>query len=299
MEWNAVKIAIYTLNGLIILITFYLIFLYIKSDTFKIYPCYNIMILSFIILFDNIFRIIPIYDITAFQYAQAYILTLFDKLILTTITSQLIIIYFGLCHTRFYFNNEKKIYISTLFIGITISAIISLVYILYSIGDLANYVDYYYCKDTKVKRITDIIFNFILLLVNVSLALLSLGYIATKKKDASNGIIEDLNYGHHFIKIIFMLLFNSLLFVESYLIIFDKFPIDNVDLIYLITCLIILLFNTINKVIIKETIKMFCKKYYIKKYPNYKRKSNYSITDEDDDEDNELKKDINNTISDF
>ena len=294
MEWNTVKILIYVLNGLIILITFYLLLLYIKSSTLKIYPCYNIIILSFIIFFDNIFRIIPVYHVEALQYVQAYILTLCDKLILTTITSQFIIIYLGVCQTNFYFSNERKIYFSTLFIGIIISICISLVYILYSIGNLANYVDYYYCKDTQVKRITDIIFNFILLLINFSLAILVLGYIATKKRDASLGIIENLDYGHHFLKILFMFLLNSLLFVESYLIIFDKFPLNNVDLIYHITCLVILLYNAINKVIIRETIKLFCKKYYNKKYPNNK-KNNNRMTDDSDFEDDESKQTSINT----
>ena len=280
---SAVQISIYALNGLIISITFYLIFLYLKSDTFKIYPCYNIMILSFIVFFDNIFRIIPIYNIEALKYAQAYILTLFDKLLLTTITSQCIIIYLGVCHNNFYSLNEKKIFLSNLITGIIISVIISLLYMLVGDKGYAEYTTYFYCKNSDVKRITDIIFNFILLLINVALTLLLLGYIGVKRKKVSLGLIEDLDYGHHFTKIILMFLVNILLFIESYLIIFDKFDGFGdgvVDLIYLVTCLLVLFYYTINKIIIKETQKICCKKYYNKKYPN-----NNNLCDDDEEDD--------------
>ncbi len=284
MGLSAVQICIYPLNGLIILITFYLIFLYLKSDTFKIYPCYNIMVLSFIIFFDNIFRIIPVNEIKALQYAQAYLLTFFDKFLLTTITSQCIIMYLGVCHNNLYSFYEKAIFLSNLISGIIISAIISLVYILLS-KKLEDYGTYFYCQDTSVKRIIDIIFNFILLLINVALTLLLLGYIATKRKKVSLGLIEDLDYGHHYTKITLMFIVNSLIFIESYLIIFDvfnKFGEGVVDLIYLVTCLLVLFYYTINKLIIKETLKIFCKNYYRKRYP-----SNHNLCDDDDEEEDE------------
>ena len=53
-------------------------------------------------------------------------------------------------------------------------------------------------------------------------------------------------------------------------------------MIYLISCIIIILFHTINQLIIKETLKIFCKDYYDKKYPTVKK--NDSITDEGEEE---------------
>ena len=71
------------LNIIIIFISLYLIFLYIKSKTFHIFPCYNLMIFSFTILFDNIIRLIPTSKAAAgFQYIQAFLLTFLDKLVL-------------------------------------------------------------------------------------------------------------------------------------------------------------------------------------------------------------------------
>ena len=68
------------------------------------------------------------------------------------------------------------------------------------------------------------------------------------------------------------------------MIIYDKFPSNQVDLIYLITCLFNLAFYTINKMIIEETKKIICKKNYEKNNPTINKNSNL-IGDDDEDED--------------
>ena len=290
-------IALIILNVVIIIITFYLIFLYIKSKNFKVYPCYNLLILSFVVFFDNIFRIIHISDKSEYdkkeerpgflEHLQAILLTFLDKYLLTTATSQIFIIYMGICKTELYFSKEKLIFISTTIVGIIISAILTCIYIVQN--GLVQYGKYYYCGDDEdgkyVKKICDSIFNGIFLLLNAIFATLLIIFISKRTIQASRGSIEDLGYGHHFVKIIIMFLVNSILFIESYLIIFDSFNIDHVDLIYLISCLVMLLYYTINNLIIKETLKIFCNSYYKKKYPTIKK--NETITDmgyNDDDE---------------
>ena len=129
MEWNLVSILTYILNIIIIIITVYLIILYIKSNTFKIYPCYNILILSFVMLLDNILRIIYVGGISALEYIQAIALTSLDKFLLTTLTAQIFIIYMGVCQTQLYFSREKFIFISTLLIGLFISIVLGVVYV--------------------------------------------------------------------------------------------------------------------------------------------------------------------------
>jgi hypothetical protein len=282
---DLVMIFTIALNIFIILITVYLIFLYVKSDNFKIYPCYNLLILSIVIFCDNILRVIYVGDITALKYPQAILLTFLDKFLLTTITSQAFITFMGVCKTQFYFSKEKCIFLTTLFVGIIISLALSILYIVRN--GLINYGTYWYTSDdiensVRVKRISDTIFNGIFLLINIICSVTLLIFITKKKKEADLGYIENLDYGHHHTRIILMLIINSLLFIESYLIIYDKFPSDEVDLIYLITCIIILLYYTINKIIIKETMRIFCRGYYDKKYPTIKK--NDSITDECDDE---------------
>jgi hypothetical protein len=279
------NVALIILNIVIIIITLYLIFLYIKSKNFKVYPCYNLLILSFVVFFDNIFRIIHISDIKEkdpgfLEYLQAILLTLLDKFLLTTATSQIFIIYMGICKTELYFSKEKLIFISATIIGIIISLILTGVYIIKN--KVVQYGKYYYCGDDEkggpyVKKICDSIFNGIFLLLNAIFSTLLIIFISKRTIQASRGSIEDLGYGHHFVKIIIMFLVNSILFIESYLIIFDEFKTSHVDLIYLISCLVMLLYYTINNLIIKETLKIFCNSYYKKKYPTIKK--NETITD--------------------
>lgn len=289
---DAINIVEYILNAFIILITFYLIFVYLKSKEFHQFQCYNIIILSIIIFFDNILRLIPM-DIFILRHIQAIVLTLFDKLILTIITSQALILYYGVCHTKLYYKREKYIFFISFFIGLFISIVLSLLYVI--IGDIkigeggiTNYENesiYFYAIGTDFKKIADSIFNGILLFLNLFFSIILLIFIARKRKQVSLGIIEDLDYGHHNIKIILMLIINSFMFVESYLIIYEKLPDDFIDLIYLISCLLVDLYYSINKIIIKETLKIFCKKYYDKKYPQIKKKETIDIGVSDDEED--------------
>ena len=106
---DAIKIVTYIINGFIILISLFLIFLYIKSKEFHQYQCYNIIILSIIIFLDNVLRLIPM-DIFILRHIQAFLLSFFDKLILTIITSQAFIMYLGVCHTKFFYKKEKRIF---------------------------------------------------------------------------------------------------------------------------------------------------------------------------------------------
>ena len=61
-----------------------------------------------------------------------------------------------------------------------------------------------------------------------------------------------------------MFFFNSAIFIESYLIIYDKIKIEYIDMIYLATCLFLDLYYALNETIIKETLKIFCIKISIK-----------------------------------
>ena len=201
---EAINILTYIINSLIILVSFYLIFLYIKSKVFHQFQCYNILILSIIIFLDNILRLIPM-DVFILRHIQAFLLTFFDKLILTTITSQALILYLGVCQTKLYYKKEKLIFILSLILGITISIVLALLYIIIANGKegdggITNYDGdsiYFYVIGTDFKSISDSIFNGIFLLFNLYYSIILLIYISKKRKQVSLGIIEDLDYGHH------------------------------------------------------------------------------------------------------
>ena len=277
MATEAVNIVTYIANSFIILITFYLIFLYIKGKEFHQKKVFNIILLGMTLFFDNILRLIPM-DVYILRHIQAFLLTFFDKLILTTITSQALIIYFGACQTRLYYKNELAMFLVPLILGLAISAALTILYIIIANkevgnGGITNFDgknNYFYVIGTDLKVLCDTIFSGVLVFVNVFCSVVLLIFLSQKKKKAELGIIEDLDYGHHHLKIILMFILNSMMFIESFLIIYDKMPSDYIDLIYVISCLLLDLYYAINKIIIKETMRIFCFKLYNKKYPDIK-----------------------------
>ena len=279
------QIPLIILNIFIIIICLYLLLLFFKSKSFHSYPCYNMIIFSFIILVDNIFRIIPINkdeeNCNKVEEVIAYFIVFFDKLILATLSMQSLICYLGVLKTDFYSKYEAKIFYITLFCSLVISGIISGVYII-KFGTIPTDNYYCYCDAPATKKLIDDIFNSIYLLISIYCSAVPLNYISHKKKEVESGLIDDLNYSHHFNRILIIFLLNILSFVVSFLIIYDVFPEDYVDLIYLITCLVVALFNCLNEEVYKETLKLFCKKKYNQKYNLVK--SNKTIFDDDEDE---------------
>ena len=188
-------ILVILINIIVILISFYLLFLYIKSKAFNEYSCYNVMILSFAIFLDNILRLIPTRNWPyAFQFIQAFLLVYLDKLLLSTIVSQAFIYYLGLIKTEFYFKYEIIIFFLTLIITNSIDLIISIYYIIVfeittnEVKDKNDNITkegnvYFYCKSTDVKIIIDTIFDSVLLIFNTFCIVRSLIYFHHKKKE--------------------------------------------------------------------------------------------------------------------
>ena len=260
------------LNVFIILICFYLLFVFLKSKTFHSWPCINIITFSLILFLDNILRIIPLTDvntsISVWEYIQGSLLVFFDKLILSTLTMQSIIIYLGVFSNDFYSKHQKAIFITTFMIGLFISIILTMIFIL--AGDIKEYAVYCYCGPSNIKEILDPTIISIYLAISFFCNLRSLCYICNIKKEADSGKIEDLNFKHTLIRVIAMFHLNTLTYLVSYLIVYDIIPIDYVDIIYLTTCLAIAIYNSFNEVVIKATLQIFCKNTYEEKYKKFK-----------------------------
>lgn len=256
-------------NILIIIIGFYLFFLFVKSKSFHTYPCYNMIIFSLILLLDNIFRIIPLHDSdknhkTFLEYVVAFILVFFDKLILATLTMHMLVFYLGAAKTKFYFAHERAIFLVPFIINVTVCFIITLVYVTVNgIRQPENKI-YHYCNESQGKKITDIIFNSVYFCVNLFSSINLVVFICQRKKDAESGLIEDLDYKRNSFRIFVLFLLNVATFLESYLIVFQKLRHVKADLVYLLTCLLIDFYNSLNRIVYIETIKIFCKKKYEK-----------------------------------
>ena len=256
-----VEASIYILNVLMILIGLYLIFLYLKSKDFQTYSTFNILIMSLTILLDNIVRIIPLKSAPDFfHYLQAFLLVLCDKMILSFLSMQIVVIYIAIIWMETYYKNEKKIFIIGTIICFAISAIITTLFVfipekLYE----DDHTTYYYCDDWNGKRIIDVTYIGILLFINFFCIVVLLVYFSKKKKEAEEGKIDDYGYRRQFIRFLIIFFVNMIFVTESLLIIYDFLP-GNVDFIYLCSCLVVDLCYSINSNVIKETKKLFCRK---------------------------------------
>ena len=255
-----VEVCIYILNVLMILIGIYLFVLYLKSKDFQTYSTFNILFMSLTILLDNITRIIPSKSLpNFFHYLQAFILVLCDKMILSFLSMQIVVIYIAIMWEETYFKNEKKIFIIGTIICTAISAVITSLFI-WIPNELYEGSSYYYCVNKwKGKIIIDVVFNSILLCLNFFCIVVLLAYFSKKKKEVESGKIEDYGYKEKFIRFLILFFINILFITESFLIIYEKLP-GNVDFIYLCSCLVVDLCYSINSNVIKETKKLFCRK---------------------------------------
>ena len=254
----------FVINGLIIIITLYLAFLYIKSKEFHSYSCGHILILSFVIFLDNVIRLIPISSndkYEAFHYIQAFVLTALDKCILIVLVVQMFTVYMAIMMTEFYFKHKKTIFFSAFFGTMAISLLNSGLYLLFG---LDKYGIYYYVHGTETKQICDTIFNSIFLAFNTFFCGIIILNIAIRKEQIEKDMANESALEHELIRMILMTIANIIMYIESFLIVWDKLPVPDeyIDLVYIITCLIINFIYAINSLVIQETKKIFCKKLF-------------------------------------
>ena len=263
-------VSTFVLIGLIILIVLYVIFIYIKSKEFHSYSCAYIIILNISILIDSIFRIIPVGDDKTkykwLQYIQAFILASLDKYILLDLTLQVFIIYLGIMKTDFYYKHKKAIFYITFFTGMGLSFLMGGLFLL---GDVTDYGLYWYTKDNSIKKIFDNIFNSVFLTLNTFFCIIVIINICIRKEEIEKEMLNENDYEHDLNRMIIIFITNTLIYVESFIIIHDVINIKGVyiDLIYLVSCLIVTLIYSINKFVINETKKIFCKKVLLKSKP--------------------------------
>ena len=258
------------------IISLFFFILFIKSKAFNKYECYNLIIFIFVILLDCVVRIIPFSDdddssINIFEYLQAFLLVFFDKIILAALTTQTILFYLGVIHTKTFKNNDKKAFFISFVINIVICSSLSILYIYFGGIRLANHRRYLYCDTSELKDISDPIFDSVYLIANLYCSIILIKYLFRKIKEIEKGITEDYDYKHNFKKAIIVTLLNIIIFLESYLIIFGILKEEKADIIYLSTLLLISLFNCCNETVMKEAMKIFCKNKYKQRYGNDKK----------------------------
>ena len=295
------------ISALIAIITIYLIALFIKSETFKSYSCFNILLMSIILFLDCFILALTVSIGKKANQEGKFILllfkTFFDKMILSVLSLQVIIVYAGIIHTDYYYSHEK----SFVKIGNAICAIISgaLAAIYTSIrwvkDDKGNSIFDYDLDDDnngKIKmrslatKIIETIFFVINLIVIVFFLVVVILHISKKRREAKAGLIQDLGYGNQILRfsLIFSVNIIALIF-EGLVINFSKeigisAYNEYCGIVFLVICFLIQLCFMINKTVYKETLKIFCKKKYQETEEESKIKSisTFDIDQGDDDE---------------
>ena len=295
------------ISALIAIITIYLIALFIKSETFKSYSCFNIMLMSIILFFDCFILALTVSIGKKANQEGKFILllfkTFFDKMILSVLSLQVIIVYAGIIHTDYYYSHEK----SFVKIGNAICAIISgaLAAIYTSIrwvkDDKGNSIFDYDLDDDNngeikmrslATKIIETIFCGINLIVIVFFLVVVILHISRKRREAKAGLIQDLGYGNQILRfsLIFSVNIIALIF-EGLVINFSKeigisAYNEHCGIVFLVICFLIQLCFMINKTVYKETLKIFCKKKYQESEEESKIKSisTFDIDQGDDDE---------------
>jgi len=283
-----VKICFYVLNGVMILIGVYLAFLFIKSKALHTYSCYNIAIMSSTILLDNIIKIIPTENLDdSYQKAQAFFLVLFDKMIVTILSMQVVVVYIGIIKTEIYEKHQKMIFFIGTFSCLLISLIITPIFVFVP-GDLDKNEMYCYCKcDWTPKIVIDSVLNGALFGINFFCSIVVLIHYVKKRKEAESGAIEDLGYKQKWIRFLVLFFINILMIVEQFLIIYKilkKIGLNN-DLVYLISCLIIDLCYSTNDIVVKETLRIICRKKNNDDSTSLIKMNTYHAPEHDDTED--------------
>ena len=215
-ELKPYHIVLIVISCLIALITIYLIALYIKSESFKTYSCFNIMLMSIVLFLDCLMLIISEVCEEKIDKVGKFIFllinTFLDKMILSVLSLQVIIVYSGIIHTDFYFSHEK----SFVKIGDSICVIVSIALaVVYSLllsikgGKIKDFKDGknlseedYSIFQTRnlAKKILETIFCGINLFVNVFFLVIVIMHISRKRKEAKVGLIQDLGYGNQLLR---------------------------------------------------------------------------------------------------
>ena len=295
----------YITLSFMILITFYLTFLYIKSKAFHTYSCYNIIIMSIVVFIGGILNIfVPkIRDSSAIKFIWSFLKDIFNKLIISILTMQVIILYIGIIKTELYYSKEKLIFILGIIACVSVCLLIGIIFnaIKFCGGEYRDYFDDYKkaldnpnlgCTDLKERfysiMIIELVFCFVLLVINVFCLTIVLSFICRKNKEAKEGLIEDLGYKSQLIRFIFIFILNIIVIVVSCtFLVFDVFDEVTNQSIYLGACLLIDFCFSINETVYKETLRLFKCKKINEKEEELKGKNTYNeleeINDVDDD----------------
>ena len=288
-----ISIPIIIISIAISLFTILIIFIYCRGESFKSYPCYFNIFFCVVITLDNLLRLIQNNQLVVWCWIQALSLSFFDKLILNSITIYSIIHFLGIYKQDFYNANLRGIFITLILINICISIILTLIFAFCDELSSNSEVCYVGTHNT-LKKVLDTIYTIILLLIDITcINLIIYGVCRLSKNYSESKDSEKMTLSRKYVfRFIIDLIINIIAFGYILLLINKKLTIFDdrkyiKDIIYVVLCLIVELFFTINSELFREIMRLLtCNK--VEKFKREKRTEEETIseTEEVENEDN-------------
>ena len=297
-EHADISIAAIIISSFTAIICAFILFVIFKSKSFQTYSFYYVIIFNVVFILDNFLRIFPFddgkdYSFTPKEIIQAINLVFLNKFEICVITMQNLTLYLGVTKADKYLTYQRLIFFISLFLSIFISFIVTIL-ILYLSESFKPFSVYCYINLTDETIIIDSIFHGIFYLATLFFLFNLLFYLGKKRREVKLGNIEDMDYGRHQCKYtilhILIVAFFAVSFLSNVLEDLNSDQKKIFDFLFLIIGFIIDLAYCVNRVLVKETLKIFCKDSYKSKYEALQKlkllgkDENYEDNDEDEDE---------------
>jgi len=255
--WGAIHLASAILNTIF---SVFIIIVYIKSKFFHSYAYYFNILFTLIICIRNLMRLIQKIEYNGFCFFQAFLLSTFDKFIQVQITSYSIINYIGMFSNKFFEGNKKQIFIMLTALSAFYSFGLTIIFISQGLSGEA------YCCYVKtsasLKKILDTLFSVILLSINLFCTLRIILTLCKSKNQNMENKKKSEDIKRHLTRFISEIFFVTFIFL---IVIFtvNKIFMDDIEkefkeIMYEILLLIMEIFYTMNKEILKEVKRIFC-----------------------------------------
>ena len=255
--WGAIHLASAILNTIF---SVFIIIVYVKSKFFHSYAYYFNILFTLIICIRNLMRLIQKIEYNGFCFFQAFLLSSFDKFIQVQITSYSIINYIGMFSNKFFEGNKKQIFIMLTALSAFYSFGLTIIFISQGLSGEA------YCCYVKtsasLKKILDTLFSVILLSINLFCTLRIILTLCKSKNQNMENKKKSEDIKRHLSRFISEIFFVTFIFL---IVIFtvNKIFMDDIEkefkeIMYEILLLIMEIFYTMNKEILKEVKRIFC-----------------------------------------
>ena len=291
MADGIMKIACILVSSLITIFTIGIIIIYSLNETFKSLPCYFNILFCVVNSLDNILRLIPpslgvdlSKKVNKANFAckmQAISLSVLDKYLLSLMTIYSIIYYLGQFNNKFYQENTKALFVAFIFCGLIISLILS---ICYYFGGIIFLDEICYINGKNLfNKISDNIYTIVLFIINLfCLTKVILQMITLIKESIDNSnLVKELSSRKHLRRLIIDLIINIIAFIFIVLLINKLIPEgEYLDMLFVLLCLMVELFFTMNEQFYSVIIKIFkCQKNENMSYSDKESQFDYSIID--------------------